>query len=128
MMLMAYSPRCAILGSSRFLRNAFAATHVGAAVVYGVDRDEPAILAVLDREAGGRDIADGFGVVIPVAESRHLQLQFILVRPEPRHRVVGLRLAQQCRGHGLGLVDGVLHALEPQLSIKSPARKTRTVA
>src|SRR5436309_423460 len=82
-----------------------AAAHVGAAVVHGVDRDELSALAVLDREARGRDIAHGLCVVVALAQARHLQLQFVLIRPEPGHRIIGLRLAEQRGCHGLCLID-----------------------
>ncbi len=42
-----------------------------------------------------------------------LQLQVILVRPEPRHFAIGLWFSNHGKRGVLGLVDGVLHAFQP---------------
>ena len=48
-------------------------------------------------------------------QARDLQLEVILVGPEPRHFAVGPGLARHRQGGMLGLVDGVLHAFQPDL-------------
>ena len=51
----------------------------------------------------------------PVGRPRQagdLQLEIVLVRPEPRHFAIGLGLAHHGQRRMLGLVDGVLHAFQ----------------
>src|SRR6266850_1408419 len=81
-------------GSIGLLRNALAAAHVGTAVIDGVNRDQLSVLAVFDREAPLRRIADGLRIVIALAQARHLELKLVLIRPEPRHGIISLRLAE----------------------------------
>src|SRR5690349_10866891 len=78
----------------RLLGDPLAAAHIGAAVIHGVDRDQLSVLAVFDREARRSDVADRRRVIIALAQARHLQLELILVRPEPRHGIIELRLAE----------------------------------
>src|SRR5262245_66443961 len=101
---------------------------MGAAVVAGAGRDEAAAAPVLDGEFPARRIADRLHRVIAVGETGDLQLDVELVRPEPRHRIVRLRLAEDRGGGSLGLVDRVLHALEPHPATVAAAGKTCAVA
>src|SRR5690349_12174225 len=84
----------------RLLRDPSAREHVGARVVDGVARDEAAGAPIFDREALGRDVADDSDVVAAIGEPGHLELEVVLVRPEPRHRIVGLRRAEDGGGRG----------------------------
>ncbi len=47
------------------------------------------------------------------AEPDHLQLHVALVRPEPRHGMIGRPLPRDGLGDRLALVDGILHRLQP---------------
>ena len=94
----------------------------------GIDRDQLAGLAVFDREFGVGRIADGFAGVEAVEQAGDLQLDLVLVGPEPRHRIVGLRLAHDRLRRGLGLIDGVLHAFEPDLAAIALREEPRAIA
>src|SRR5581483_10698053 len=78
----------------------------------------------LDAEQPAAGIAEGgelaaFGVaaqddaVVPGGEPGDLQAQVALLAPEPRQRLVGVRLAEQPVGDAAGVVGGVLYRLEP---------------
>src|SRR5688500_13707512 len=50
------------------------------------------------------------------AEADGLELQVVLVRPEPRYRAVGCGRAEDDARRDLRLIDGVLDAFEPDAS------------
>jgi len=81
-------------------------------------------LAALEVEGGEAapvpPVAPHHDALITLAEADDLQLDVVLVGPEPGQRLVGLFLVTQaCRG-SLGLVGGVGHRLQPQaLLVKS---------
>src|ERR1700674_3355674 len=110
------------------IRNAAARHHMGARVVHRIDRNEPVRAPILDGELHTARLADRIGGFVTLGKSGDLQLGIVLIGPEPRHRIVALRLAENRRRPRLCLIDRVLHALEPQESIVAPAGKPRTVA
>src|SRR5690606_27536839 len=58
---------------------------------------------------------------------RDLQLQIVLIRPEPGHFGIRVRLAGEvCRG-GFRLLDRVLHGLEPNAPQRERMRMVRAV-
>src|SRR4051794_30853342 len=112
----------------RLLGDPAARQHMGAGVVHRIDRDQPPARPVLDPEARSGRIALGRFALVALRQTGDLQLELILIRPEPWYRVIGLRLVQDGGRRRLGLIDGVLHALEAQLPSVAQARETRAVA
>src|SRR6516165_10660190 len=115
-------------GRCAFLGDAPARHHMSAGIVEGVDGDQLSATAIFHGKSRRGAVADHCGAVVAVGEARHLQLDLVLVRPEPWHRIIRLRPPQDARGGGLGLIDGVLHALQAQLPPEAPARETGAVA
>src|SRR6516162_4857523 len=114
-------------GRCAFFGDAPARHHVSARIVEGVDGDQLSATAIFHGKSRRGAVADNFGVVVAVGEARHLQLDLVLVRPEPGHRIIRLRCPQDAGGGGLSLIDGVLHALQAQLPPEAPARETGAV-
>uniref|UniRef100_A0A0N4Z2Z2 LigA n=1 Tax=Parastrongyloides trichosuri TaxID=131310 RepID=A0A0N4Z2Z2_PARTI len=78
-----------------------------------LDRHDPVAAQVEDGEgAAGRIAAHQLAVGVE-RQARDLQLDVILVGPEPRHFRRRGRAADDGRGHLLGLFQGVGHALQP---------------
>src|SRR3954469_11594372 len=65
-----------------------------------------------DRELAGRRIATPHQRIGGPRQASDLQLQVILVGPEPWHFTVGPGLADHAVGGMLGLVDGILYAFQ----------------
>src|SRR5690606_8516469 len=102
------------LGLDRHFRlDQLAALDVVLGAVDAVERDDLPVAQVEHRKAArGRIAADDGGIVAEV-EPDGLEAEIVLVRPEPRHRFVRLRIAADRAGHGARHVVGVLHAFEP---------------
>jgi hypothetical protein len=60
-------------------------------------------------------------------QASRLQLGVALIGPEPRHGVIGGGVAQQRGGCGLGLIDGVLHAFQPEQAPRKGVGMQRAV-
>ena len=78
-------------------------------------RIEQRIAQMEDREFARGWIAAQHDSVVRPRQTRDLQLEVILIRPEPRHFAVGPGPAQHGKRRMLGLVDGVLNAFQPDL-------------
>src|SRR6186713_796914 len=63
-----------------------------------------------------------------LTEAHDLELQLVLVRPEPRRLVVGDVLAADVRGRGLRLLERVVHRLEADAAPVARARVAAAVA
>ena len=85
-----------------------------AAAIDAVDRRQPAVPEVERREAAPGGVAAQDQLVVRVADARDLELEVVLVGPEPGHLGIGLRPARDRLGDRLGLGHGVVHRFEPQ--------------
>src|SRR5690606_10020134 len=77
-----------------------------------VEGNHAAVLQVDYREAATCRIAAQDCRVVAKTEADRLQLEIVLVRPEPGHRLVGLRIAANGPRRRVCHVVGVLHAFE----------------
>ena len=71
---------------------------------------------------------DNDRVVIAFGQSGNLQLDVILVRPEPREWIVVDLFSQQGLRDGLGLIDGVLNAFHAHGALVSVRIKTGAIS
>ena len=96
------------------LRDAPSPQHVGTRIVDGIDRDQAAGAAVLNGEPPAAGLAVELGLIVSLHDPGDLKLQIVLVGPEPRNGVIRRAAAEDCRSRRLCMVDGILHAFEPQ--------------
>jgi hypothetical protein len=96
--------------------------------VHRFDGDEDAVAEGQHRELARRRVARDHRLVGARKDPGDLQLRARLVGPEPRQAGVRRRRAGDRRGHAAGLVDGVLHGLQPGLGAGLHAREVRAVA
>ena len=115
----------------RAFRDQLAADQIFRRGIDRLHRRHRAVAQMEDGEFALRRIAAQHEIVARPRQAGDLQLEIILVRPEPRHFAVGLRLAHHRQRRMLGLVDGVLHAFQPdddrlrgrRWRVQSPAAK-----
>ena len=79
-------------------------------------------------ERARRRVAAQDQLVVRVADARDLQLQVVLVGPEPGHVGVGLRLARDRPRHRLGLLHRVVHRFQAQAALEQRVRVVGHVA
>ncbi len=80
--------------------------------VNAVERNDAACLGVHHRETPAGYVAAHDRFVITGGKPNGLQPQIILIRPEPRHRVIGPWIAGNHSGDDARLIVGVLDRLE----------------
>src|SRR5688572_214544 len=97
-------------------------------MVHGVERDQLAVAQVAEAEGARRGIAAQDHPVIVLREPDDLQLQLVLVRPEPRRLVMRNGFPAEVRGCGLRLLEGVVHRLEADAPAVALARVAAAVA
>src|SRR4029077_7265024 len=112
----------------RLLGNTPPSSHVGSGIVDRVDRDQTLTAAILHREAWYARVALHLREVVTIHDAGDLKLEIILIGPEPGDRIVRLFFAAGCRGCCFCLIDGILHAFQPQPSPIATARKPRTIS
>ena len=93
-----------------------------------VDGEQSSGAEIERGEAAPRRIAAQHDLVIARRQSRDLQLQVVLVGPEPRHLGVRHGRAEQRRGGNLGLMNRVRHGFEPHAALEQGVRMVRAVA
>src|SRR3546814_8931513 len=101
-----------------------AALNKGLDRIDAVERDQPAALEIEDGEAAGRRIAAQDRLVVAGRKAHGLELQVILVRPEPGHGMIGFFPAHDVGHGGLRLVIGVLHGF--QADLRAPRSEEHT--
>src|SRR3954451_11072967 len=77
-----------------------------------LDADQRAVAVAEHRKRTALGIAAQYGPVVAGRQSGDLQAQLALLAPEPRQRLVGVRLADDPVGNAAGVVGGVLHRFE----------------
>ena len=98
----------------RAVGDQLAADHIFRRGIDRLDRRDGALAQMEHGEFARRRIAAQHDLVARPRQARDLQLQVVLVRPEPRHLAIGLSACPTiASARMLGLVDGVLHAFQP---------------
>src|SRR4026209_259952 len=90
------------------LRDPAAPAHEVLGAVDRVDCDQLTLQQVIDGEVTGSGIAPYDGLVVALRHAHNLQLDVVLVRPEPRHVVVPRILAAEARPRDAALLDGIV--------------------
>ena len=93
-------------------------------VVDRVDSDERSTTVVKGGKLPRRQVAAHHRAIAAGCEPDHLQLDVVLVRPEPRIGGERALLAEQGSGRRLALLDSVLHRLQAQqIAVGETARR-----
>src|SRR5688572_10887665 len=93
-----------------------------------VDRDQLTLQQVIDREVAAGGIAPHDGFVVALRQAHDLQLDVVLVRPEPWHVIVPRVLAAEARPRDAALLDGIVDRLEADAAPVVDARMVGAVA
>src|SRR5262245_46864220 len=102
------------------------AEDIGEGVVHGIDGKQFVAAAVPDRLAVLALARPQEGVGVAAIKTGDLQLDIVLVRPEPGRGVVVFGNSEHGTCRMLALIDGVLHGFEPRAL--AAVWKVRTVA
>ena len=110
------------------LRDPLLAGHEVARAVDRVDGEQLAARQVVERETARVGVAAHDRLVVTLRQPGDLQLDVVLVRPEPRHVRVARALAAHVGGGRLALLHGVVHRLEAHAALVPDARVIGAVA
>ena len=83
---------------------------------------------VADGKGVLRFAALHFNTIITLRQACNLQFRIKLIRPEPGNRIIIIFDTQKRIGCMFALIDGVLHALQPNVALIAvpSARRTRS--